>query len=144
VGIALVSSWDKYKYPLAGLIFLSFVLNAAPVLVNWHLAVSEYPQAQDEYAFFPYQHASVWNGISLAIQGEPLPAPEAQTDDPVRSGAARFPDLWTFRLMEISTLGLLAGLTIFLVLSGTMLKYFVKLTVSRGSGIDPTPPTPEQ
>jgi hypothetical protein len=138
VGMTLVSLWGKYKYPLIGLIFLSFVLNAAPVLVNWNLAVGNDPRAEyDEYALFPYSHAAVWNGLSLAMQGQPLPAPEDVANDPVRSRGARFPDLWTFRLMEYSTTGLLAGSIILLALSGTALKCFVKLTVSRGSGIRP-------
>ena len=134
----LVSLWDKYKYPLMGLILLSFVLNAAPALVNWNLAIYNDSRAEyGEYALFPYQHAAVWNGLYLGVQGEPLPLSEDLSNDPVRSGAARFPDLWTFRLMEYSTTGLLAGLIILLALFGTALKSFVKLTVSRGRGLRP-------
>jgi hypothetical protein len=138
VGMMLVSLWDKYKYPLMGLILLSFVLNAAPALVNWNLAI--YNDSRAEYgedALFPYQHAAVWNGLYLGVQGEPLPLSEDLSNDPVRSGAARFPDLWTFRLMEYSTTGLLAGLIILLALLGATLKSFVKLTVSRGRGLRP-------
>ena len=136
VGLALISLWDKYKYPLIGLIFLSFVIKAAPALVNWNLAIINNPRAEyDEYALLPYQHAAVWNELYLGMQGQSPPLPEDLTNDPARSVAARFPDLWTFRLMEHSTTGLLAGLIILLALSGATLKYLVKLTVSRGRGI---------
>jgi hypothetical protein len=113
------------------LIFVSLVLNAAPALVNWHLALTEYPRATNEYAYLPYQHAAVWKGIQLAAQGQPLPAPPDIANDPIRSGGARFPDLWTFRLMECSMLSLIAGLVISLALIGISLGYFREVVVSR-------------
>jgi hypothetical protein len=134
VGMTLVSLWGRYRYPLMLLIFVSLVLNAAPALVNWHLALSEYPRAANEYAYLPYQHAAVWNGIQLAAQGQPLPAPPDIANDPIRSGGARFPDLWTFRLMERSMLGLIAGLAISLVLLSISLGYFRELAASRYDG----------
>jgi hypothetical protein len=134
VGLTLVTLWGKYKYPLMLLILVSAVLNTAPALINWHLALNEYPQAINEYAHLPYQHAAVWNGIRLAVQGQPLPAPPEIANDPIRSGGARFPDLWTFRLMERSMLGLIAGLAISIALLGVSLGCFRELVASRYDG----------
>jgi len=135
VGLTLASLWDKHKYPLIGLIIVSFVLNAAPALVNWHTAINEFPQATDEYAPLPYQHIAVWHGVYLATQGEPLPTPPDIANDPIRSAGSRFPDLWTFRLMELSTPALLAGLLISLALLATLLWCFRKLVINSESSI---------
>jgi hypothetical protein len=116
-----------------GLIIVSFVLNAAPVLVNWHLASTMFPQATDPYALLPRQHMAVWNGLYLATQGQPLPAPADIANDPIRSAGARFPDLWTIRLMERSALGFFAGLGTSLVLLAVSLTCFIKLLTKRGS-----------
>jgi hypothetical protein len=137
VGMTLVPLWDKYKYPLVGLIFVSFVLNAAPAFINCHLALTEFPKATDEYARLPYQHMAVWKGTYLAVQGQPLPAPPEVANDPIRSAGARFPDMWTFRLMERSTLGLYAGLTITLLLLGVSLMCFVKLVKHAAAEVMP-------
>jgi hypothetical protein len=116
VGIGLLVLWERYKRPLILLVSLSVALNAAPVLVNWHLATSESPQAIDPRAPLPRQHLSTWKGLLLGLRGRPLPTPRGIMDDPIRSASARFPDLWTVRLMERSRVGLLAGLAISLLL----------------------------
>ena len=127
--MTLVPLWDRYKYSLMGLILVSFVLNAAPVLVNWDLAST--PQAVDPYALLPRQHMAVWNGLYLATQGQPLPAPAAIADDPIRGAGARFPDLWTIRVMERSALGFFAGLVTSLMLLAVSLACLMRLLTKR-------------
>lgn len=136
VGFTLMALWEAYKKPLIALIFLSVALNAAPVLVNWHLASTEAPQATDLYATLPRQHMAVWNGVLLGLRGQPLPAPPEILNDPIRSAGARFPDLWTVRLMERSRSGFLVGLAVSLLLLCPGLWSLWQL-VSRQ-----TPPTP--
>ena len=110
--VPLKAFWKTNRPPLIALSSLSAALCLAPSLVNWHLALTEYPQALNPYALLPYQHMAVWKGVFLGLQGRPLPAPEALLSDPIRSGGARFPDLWTVRLMEHSHTGLVIGLLI--------------------------------
>ena len=112
VSVPLKTFWSTHRTQIVALASLSTALCLAPTLVNWHLALTEYPQALNPYALLPYQHMAVWNGVFLGAQGKPLPAPEALLRDPIRSGGARFPDLWTVRLMEHSHLGLILGLII--------------------------------
>jgi len=124
VGIILAVLWEKHWKPLMVLISFSFILNLAPVLVNWHLALTEVPDsvAINQNTPFPAQHIAVWRGVLLGIQGKPLPAPQALLDDPIRSAGAKFPDLWTVRIMERSKIGLVIGLAIslFFIISITL------------------------
>lgn len=103
---------------LACLLAASIVLCTAPVLVNWHLATTAFPGGADPYALLPRQHMAVWTGLAGALRGEPLPAPPEVLADPIRSGGARFPDLWLARLMERSATGLAAGVLAGLMLAG--------------------------
>jgi len=113
----IVQSWQHRRRLLLSLIALSTVVSIAPVLVNWHLASSEDPKASMPYSLFPYQQMAVWRGVALGLRGKPLPAPAALLADPVRRGGASFPDIWTFRLMEQSHTGLMAGALVILFLS---------------------------
>jgi hypothetical protein len=131
VGMILVELWGKHKYTLIGLGLVSVAVNMAPALVNWALATVEFPRAADRYALLPRQHMAVWNGMYLALQGKPLPAPPEIMNDPIRSGGTRFPDLWTFRLMERSTFGYLVGLVTLSALLAISLTLFVKLVSTR-------------
>jgi hypothetical protein len=116
VAALMILLWQRYQRLLVTLILLSVALNAAPVFVNWHLACTEFPQAEKPEVSLPLQHAAVWNGLGLGLRGRPLPVPPDVAADPIRRAGARFPDLWTFRLMERSHLGLILGLGITLLL----------------------------
>lgn len=120
VGISLITLWPERRHRvwLTTLLGLSFLLNAAPVIVNWHLAVSEHAHAPWPYARLPYQHMVVWQGIGRGLQGKPLPAPAEIGNDPLRSASARFPDLWLARALERPSLTARAGgLTVAALLS---------------------------
>ncbi len=134
VSVPLKALWKTHRAPLLALASLSAALCLAPSLVNWHLALTEYPQALNPYALLPYQHMAVWKGVFLGVQGRPLPAPEALLRDPIRSGGARFPDLWTVRLMEHSHLGLVVGLLLSLGLVVMAVWAFRQLTQHNISG----------
>ncbi len=111
----LVGLWTKYRKPVAALVGLSFLLNLAPVLVNWSLAIAD-PVTSNPHLFTPKAHMRIWGALLDGLQGIPLAAPQEVLSDPVRSAGARFPDLWTVRLMELSAAGTLAGLAAIAIL----------------------------
>lgn len=118
VALALLALWPEPRHRawLTALIGVSFLLNAAPVLVNWHLAISEYPLASRPTATRPYQHMAVWQGLWLGLQGKPLPAPVEIAGDPLRSGGAQFPDLWLARAWEQPSVKIRVGASVFAAL----------------------------
>lgn len=101
-GTAIVALWRRYKTPLQALLALSFALNAVPVLVNWHLATTEYPGAMNAMAPLPRQHMAVWNGLIRGLRGLPLPAGHEIASDPVHRMATQFPDLLAFHMIHYS------------------------------------------
>lgn len=122
-GMNLVELWKKYRNALKGLLLLSFLLNLAPALVNWSLAIAD-AQTSNPYLSFPYQHLAIWKGLWNGLAGTPLPAPDSVLADPVRSAGARFPDLWTVRLMETSAKGrALGALALILLMWGMSQAY---------------------
>jgi GT2 family glycosyltransferase len=104
VAASLVMLWEqrRWRAAVSAIIVASFLLNLGPVLVNWHLAVTEYRHnhGQDALARLPLEEMSVWNGLRLAAEGRPLPMPADVSGDPVRREGANFPDLWMARLWE--------------------------------------------
>lgn len=124
VVLTLAALWSRYRRPLIALLAVSFALNLVPALVNWRYADRLYPDATNINALLPSQQIATWRGLLLGLQGKPLPMPPDIANDPIRSAGARFPDLWTVRLMERGKAGLLAGLVISLFLVGaTVLSY---------------------
>lgn len=115
-----VALWrSRFRPALAALVIASAVLTVPPVLVNWHLATVESETAWDQDISFPSQQAAVWHGLWLGLHGKPLPVSEKSreaAEDPARSGAGRFPDLWLVRLGEQSTGGKIVALVIALML----------------------------
>ena len=111
-GASLVISciWKRHRALILGLTVVSVLVNAPGVFVNWNLTTLEFPGAGDQDARVPRQMMATWTGLVMGLQGKPLPAPPELINDPIRSAGARFPDLWTVRLMERSRLGLIAGL----------------------------------
>jgi hypothetical protein len=116
VAAVLMSSWGKHRNLLIGLLCISTLVNLPTAFVNWHLAITEYPEATNQYALRPFQHEAIWNGLFLGLRGQPLPAPADFTQDPIRRLSAVFPDLWTIRLMKLNNLYLVLGLAITLFL----------------------------
>ena len=119
--LTLRALWERHHRALKALVVISALLSAAPVLVNWHLATTEYPHAMEMTARAPYQQIAVWHGLWLGLHGKPLPAPPEVANDPIHSQSARFPDLWTARLMEHGGRTALVGIIITLALSGITL-----------------------
>jgi hypothetical protein len=115
-----VTYWRKFKLAFIALMVISFTLTLAPSLVNWHLVINQYPHAMDEYIHAPVQQIGVFKGLSLGLQGKLLPAPDDILSDPIKRISAAFPDLWTFKLIQHSRSGLIAGLmiTLFLISLG--------------------------
>lgn len=130
----LAALWDKHRRALVALSLASGLLSAAPVLVNWHLATTTFPRADDPYALLPRQQVAIWSALLMGLQGRPLPVTPDVADDPIRSAGARFPDLWTVRLMERSPAGMILGLGISLALLLGCLWSFRRLVRSAGSG----------
>jgi hypothetical protein len=116
--LAFVALWDRWHRWLVGAIVACVVATAPALLVNWSLAIVVFPQALDQEATTPAQHAAVWRTLANGLNGEPLPLPENLVDDAERRVGARFPDIWIARVMERSRPGFLAGLAIALVLVG--------------------------
>jgi hypothetical protein len=114
--LALTAIWDRWRRPLLGLIVISVLVSAPPVLVNWSSAIMAFPGALDQEARWPYQHVAVWQELVWGLQGKPLPVPAALAADPERRAGARFPDLWIVRLMERSPGQRVAGWAILLTL----------------------------
>jgi hypothetical protein len=114
--MALTAVWDRWRGPLLGLIVMSVLVSVPPALVNWSSAIIAFPKALDQEARWPYQQAAVWQELVWGLQGKPLPVPAALAADPERRAGARFPDLWTVRLMERSRGELAAGWAISLTL----------------------------
>lgn len=107
---ALLWMWRHVRRAAVPLLCISFMLNLAPTLINWHVIVGEFPGARPQNSTLPYQHIGVWTGIGMALADEPLvfrktDDPQAALDDPAR----RFPDLFAVRLMELSPAGIAAG-----------------------------------
>lgn len=115
---ALAHGWRKHKRLLGALAVFSATLNAVPVLVNYHLAAWNDPEATNPLARFPAQQAAGWRALLLGLRGRPLPAPAAITDHPLRRLQRNFPDLWTVRLIEYSPAGALVGTTMLVLLAG--------------------------
>lgn len=69
VSVPLKTFWKTHRTPLVALASLSTALCLAPSLVNWHLALTEYPQALNPYALLPYQHMAVWKGVFWGFKG---------------------------------------------------------------------------
>jgi hypothetical protein len=108
--------WDRWHVLLLFLLVISASLNGMAVLVNWHLASTEDHRVLEQTAMLPYQQMAVWRGFGLALRGKPLPMPPEVSEDDIRKGGARFPDLWEVRLMERSRAGMLAGISSLLCL----------------------------
>jgi hypothetical protein len=100
--LAMMATWRRWRALLLGLTVVSVLLSAPPAFVNWSLAIVAFPRALDREAPWPYQHAAVWHALVWGLQGKPLPIPAALAADRDRRAGARFPDLWTVRLMERS------------------------------------------
>jgi len=111
----LVDFRAKYPRWAASLVLVSFLLNFAPVAVNWSLALAD-PIASDPHLATPQAHLKVWRALFDGIAGKPLSAPPEVLADPVRSAGARFPDLWLVRLMELGAKETLAGVLMGLLL----------------------------
>jgi hypothetical protein len=116
----LAICWERHKRPLAALVILSGLLSAAPVLVNWNLATTEFPHAAEQDSKFPYQQMAVWKCLLMGLEGKPLPAPPKVVDDPIRSAGRKFPDLWTVRLIERGHWGLGIGILLMLIVPGAL------------------------
>jgi hypothetical protein len=114
--LALTAIWDRWRAPLLGLIVISVLASAPPALVNWSNAIMAFPGTLDQEARWPYQHVAVWQELVWGLQGKSLPVPPALAADPERRAGARFPDLWTVRLMERSPGERAAGWAILLTL----------------------------
>ena len=81
---------------------LSAVLTLPTAVVNWHLAITTWPEALDPDARLPYQQVSAWRALGLGLKGQSLPVPVDAADDPIRATSAQFPDLLAVRLARRS------------------------------------------
>ncbi len=89
---ALQWMWQHARRTAVPLLVISFLLNLAPTLINWHVIVGEFPGARPQNSALPYQHIGVWTGIQMSLAGEPLVFPK--TNDPktaMTDAARRFP-----------------------------------------------------
>jgi len=127
-GITLIIIWKNHHKVIIGLVLISVILSIPPIFVNWSMAITDFPGALEPSASLPNQQIAVWNGLILGIQGKPLPLPPNIVNDSARITAAKFPDLWTLKLADTSSLGLLVGITISLILLASIIFLFVRLS----------------
>ncbi|WP_322042743.1 hypothetical protein [Paraburkholderia sp. J67] len=92
----------------AALVLAAMLFNVPTALTNWHAVVAEFPGAILQDNPQPKLLEGIWQGFEQGVRGEPTifanSAPEALHDN-----ARRFPDLWTFRLMDHSDTGRVLG-----------------------------------
>lgn len=120
--------WKKYTWGLALLLLLSCAVSLPPTLVNWDLVSQKCPEATSASVNTPQQIIGTWQGLALGVQGKLLSASPELLKDPIRRGAAKFPDIWWVRLTEQSRVGLIAGVVIAIGLMITMIFCFLKIT----------------
>lgn len=124
--------WQHARRTVVPLLALSFLLNLAPTLMNWHVIVGEFPGARPQNSSLPYQHIGVWKGLQMSLAGEPLIFPKTNDPEAARHDAARrFPDLFAVRLTELSPAGVAAGTAwaaLCIVGMGLSLRYILAAT----------------
>jgi hypothetical protein len=113
--IAASQLWSTYRRSVLLLVGVSFLVNVPSAFVNWHeasLANSSAPweeQIRYPWASEPRQQAAVWKGFLDGVRGAPLRTNPEWNKDPALYSIIAFPDLWTFRLMRMSPIGVAAG-----------------------------------
>jgi hypothetical protein len=108
-GVLVTTARSSWRGRVCGvLVVLSLALNLAPAVTNWSLAIAA-PGVALQDAPSPRAHAAVWSALLRGLRGEALEVHAG--DDPLRAAGARFPDLWTVRLLELGGAPRAAGAT---------------------------------
>lgn len=119
--VVFMALWSRYRVPLLILAAVSIVANFPPLVVNWDMALTGYPRANDQTTNRPYPQMALWSGLGRGLRGEPLPPPIGALEDvAVISANSRFPDLWYARLISAGGKAQIVGYLIPLLLMGTM------------------------
>ena len=116
--------WNTHRGFILALAGASFLINLPSAFINWHeasLANSAAPWAEQiryHWARAPRQQLAMWSGFWEGLQGKPLASNPEWLKDPALYSVVAFPDLWTFKLMRLSSGGMVAGLALSLALAG--------------------------
>ena len=105
-----MSMWRIARPAVLALAILSAVLTIPPAVVNWHLATTSFEGADKADTPSPAQQRAGWIALSWGLQGRPLPLPPNAAADALRATTSEFPDLFLWRLAEVSRAGMLCAL----------------------------------
>ncbi|HEV3258076.1 MAG TPA: hypothetical protein VG013_14420 [Gemmataceae bacterium] len=133
-GMTALHLWPRFRRSVLALTAASLVINIAPGLVNWPLALAMAPRAHEALAPGPFQQLAAWHAVWTGVNGRPLPAPQDLASDSVRSTGRSFPDFLVVRLMERSPAGLAAGLlalAVLLALGAWSLRLLIRIPAAQ-------------
>jgi hypothetical protein len=102
--------WHMMKPAAVAVLIASTVMMVPPAVVNWHLATTTFPGADNPDATRPYQQLAAWRALAWGLQGRSLPVPPDAAGDRLRASTSVFPDLLLARLAASSRTGLVAAL----------------------------------
>jgi hypothetical protein len=130
--------WISQRRLVMGLACVSFLINLPAAFINWHeasLANSAAPwteQIRYHWALAPRQQLAMWSGLLDGLKGNPLGSNPEWLKDPALYSIVAFPDLWTFKLMRISSVGAAGGLPLSIALLGGFM--FAAFRILSGTG----------
>jgi hypothetical protein len=107
----LMLTWRIARPAVFALAILSTVLTLPPAVVNWHLATTSFEGADKADTPIPAQQRAGWIALVWGLQGRPLPVPANAAADSLRATTSEFPDLFLWRLAEVSRVGFAVALS---------------------------------
>jgi hypothetical protein len=102
--------WTRARPAVLTLAMFSSVLTIPPAVVNWHLATTSFAGADQADTPSPAQQRAGWTALAWGLQGRPLPVPPNAAGDALRATTSAFPDLFLWRLADMSRAGMVLAL----------------------------------